>query len=226
MTGLYKSVHFWMDTTLPIFSLVSFLSVMLSINSKELREKMNHREEIKVWDPLVRLFHWSLVVAFAVAWLTEDELMGLHAYAGYLIVGLLLFRLVWGLLGTRYARFTDFVKSPSKVLAYLRDLFLLRAQRTIGHNPAGGAMILALLITLTLTTLSGLLAYGATGAGPFADLFFANAAYGSEFFEELHEFFANFTLVLVVVHLLGVGFGSLVHQENLVRAMFTGNKRV
>jgi cytochrome b len=187
---------------------------------------MKPKEEIKVWDPLVRLFHWSLVGAFTVAWLTEDEWMELHANAGYLIAALLLFRLVWGVLGTRYARFSDFVKSPSKVLAYLRDLFQLRAERTIGHNPAGGAMIIALLITLLITTLTGVLAYGATGAGPLADIFFTNTTYGSEFFEELHELFAHFTLVLVMLHLLGVVFGSLLHGENLVRAMFTGSKRV
>jgi cytochrome b len=187
---------------------------------------MMTQEQIKVWDPLVRLFHWSLVAAFAIAWLTEDQWMALHANAGYLILTLLLFRLVWGLLGTRYARFSDFVTSPSMVLAYLRDLLRLRAERTIGHNPAGGAMIVALLITLFMTSLSGLVAYGATGSGPLAELLFSKAAYGSEFFEELHEFLANFTLLLVVVHLLGVGFGSLLHSENLVRAMLTGKKRV
>ncbi|MES9975138.1 cytochrome b/b6 domain-containing protein [Candidatus Thiodiazotropha sp. LNASS1] len=187
---------------------------------------MNSQDEIKVWDPLVRLFHWSLVGAFAVAWLTEDEWMGLHVNAGYLIAVLLLFRLVWGILGTRYARFTDFVKSPSTVVAYLRDLVQLRAERTLGHNPAGGAMIVALLTTLLITSLTGLLAYGATGAGPLADVFFSSTAYGSEFLEEVHEFFANFTLFLVVVHLIGVGFGSMSHRENLVRAMITGSKRV
>jgi cytochrome b len=187
---------------------------------------MKNQQMIKVWDPLVRLFHWCLVGAFSVAWLTEDEWMALHANAGYLILALLLFRLVWGLMGTRYARFSDFVTSPSKVFAYLSDLLRFRAERTIGHNPAGGAMIVALLITLLLTSLSGLIAYGATGSGPLAELLFSDAGYGSDFFEEVHEFFAHFTLLLVVVHLLGVGFGSLVHGENLVRAMFTGKKRV
>jgi cytochrome b len=187
---------------------------------------MNKQQMIKVWDPLVRLFHWSLVGAYSVAWLTEDEWMALHANAGYLVIALLLFRLVWGLMGTRYARFSDFVTSPSRVFAYLSDLLRFRAERTIGHNPAGGAMIVALLISLLLTCLSGLIAYGATGSGPLAELLFSDAAYGSEFFEELHEFFAHFTLILVVVHLLGVGFGSVLHQENLVRAMFTGKKQV
>lgn len=187
---------------------------------------MDHQADIKVWDPLVRLFHWTLVGAFAIAWLTEDEWLGLHAYAGYVVGALLLFRLIWGVLGSRYARFSDFVKSPARVVGYLRDLAQFRAERTIGHNPAGGAMIIALLIMLLLTTLTGLLAYGATGGGPLAEPLFANMTYGSELFEEIHEFFANFTLILVVVHLLGVGFGSYLHKENLVRAMITGNKRV
>ncbi len=187
---------------------------------------MDHQTEIKVWDPLVRLFHWTLVGGFAIAWLTEDEWMGLHAYAGYVVGTLLSFRLIWGVLGTRYARFSDFVKSPARVAAYLQDLVRFRAERTVGHNPAGGAMIVALLIMLLLTTLTGLLAYGATGAGPLAQPLFGNRAYGSELFEEIHEFFANFTLILVLVHLMGVAFGSYLHGENLVRSMITGKKRV
>ncbi|MCU7905412.1 MAG: cytochrome b/b6 domain-containing protein [Candidatus Thiodiazotropha sp. (ex Epidulcina cf. delphinae)] len=187
---------------------------------------MRDEHEIKVWDPLVRLFHWGLVGAFAIAWLTEDEWMDLHAYAGYVIGSLLLVRLAWGLIGTRYARFNDFITSPSSVVGYLKDLMVLRARRYIGHNPAGGAMIVALLLSLLITTLTGMLAYGATGAGPLAAMFFSQAAYGSELFEEVHEFFANFTLLLVLIHLAGVGLGSLVHRENLVRSMVTGTKRV
>lgn len=186
---------------------------------------MSKKRMIKVWDPFVRLFHWSLVGAFIVSWMTEDEWMTLHANAGYLIAVLLLLRTVWGLIGTRYARFSDFVASPAKVLRYLKDIFYFRAKRTIGHNPAGGAMIVALLISLLVTASTGMLAYGAEGLGPLAELFFSRASYGSEFFEEVHEFFANLTLLLVVVHLAGVLFGTLLHQENLVRSMITGKKR-
>ena len=186
---------------------------------------MRNKRQIKVWDPLVRLFHWSLVGAFAVAWVTEDEWMNLHAYAGYVIASLLLFRLIWGLIGTRYARFSDFVKPPARVVRYLQDLLRFRAKRTIGHNPAGGAMIIALLVTLLITTFTGLLAYGAEGAGPMAELLFSQSAYGGELFEEIHEFFANLTLLLVAVHIAGVVFGSLLHRENLVRSMITGTKR-
>ena len=186
---------------------------------------MNRQTEINVWDPLVRVFHWTLVIAFAVAWLTEDDWMTLHSYAGYVVAGLLLFRLFWGVIGPRYARFTDFVKSPSTVIGYLKDLTRLRARRYIGHNPAGGAMIVALLICLVLTTVTGILAYGATGSGPLAGMFTSSASFGNDWLEEVHEFFANFTLLLVVVHVGGVAFESLVHKENLVRSMFTGTKK-
>ncbi|MEJ2454495.1 MAG: cytochrome b/b6 domain-containing protein [Candidatus Thiodiazotropha sp.] len=186
---------------------------------------MNQQQEIHVWDPMVRLFHWILVTAFAVAFLTEDDWMTLHSYAGYVIVGLLLFRLVWGLIGPRYARFSDFVKSPATVIGYLKDLAKFRAPRFIGHNPAGGAMIVALLLSLIATCVTGLFAYGSVGSGPLSSLFLSQSTYGSEWLEEVHEFFANFTLLLVVVHLSGVAFESLLHKENLVRSMFTGIKR-
>jgi len=186
---------------------------------------MNNQTELRVWDPLVRIFHWSLVGAFAIAWLAEDEWMTLHSYAGYLIGGLLAFRLIWGIVGSRYSRFTDFVKSPGAVFGYLKDLSKFKARRYIGHNPAGGAMIVVLLLSLLTTVTSGMLAYGATGAGPMSALFVSSAFYGCDWCEELHEFFANFTLLLVVVHLGGVLFESLLHKENLVRAMFTGIKK-
>ena len=186
---------------------------------------MKKPREIKVWDPFVRLFHWTLVTAFLVSWLTEDELITLHVYAGYLITILVLLRIVWGVVGTRYARFNDFVVAPAKVFKYLKDLLTFRAKRTIGHNPAGGAMIVALLISLLITASTGMLAYGAEGLGPMAELIFSNVPYGGELFEEIHEFFAHLTLLLVVVHLSGVLFGSLLHHENLVRSMFTGTKR-
>ncbi|MEJ2610599.1 MAG: cytochrome b/b6 domain-containing protein [Candidatus Thiodiazotropha sp.] len=187
---------------------------------------MNNNTEIDVWDPLIRLFHWLLVGAFVVAFLTEDEWISLHSYAGYLIGSLLLFRLVWGVVGPRYARFSNFIKSPTTVINYLINLTKFRARRYIGHNPAGGAMIVALLLSLVATVLTGMLAYGSVGSGPLTGLFLTASSYGSEWFEEVHEFFANFTLLLVVVHLGGVAFESLVHKENLVRSMFTGRKRV
>lgn len=185
------------------------------------------QRDIKVWDPLVRFFHWSLVLAFAIAFITEDDWMNLHATAGYYITGLLTFRLVWGFIGTRHARFKDFVFAPREVMAYLASLVRGGSRHYVGHNPAGGAMIVALLVALTLTTVSGLLLYGAgEHAGPLARLFSARGSFWEDPLEEIHEFFANATLLLVGIHVAGVIFESIRHRENLVRAMWTGRKRV
>ena len=110
---------------------------------------------VKVWDLFVRVFHWSLVLLFAIAYLTDDEVQRVHIVTGYAIAGLLGARIVWGFIGPRHARFDDFVHSPRAVFAYVRDALLLRARRYVGHNPAGGLMIVALLVMLTATCISG-----------------------------------------------------------------------
>ena len=187
---------------------------------------MNDTNEIKVWDPLVRIFHWSLASAFFIAYLTEDDWMDVHAYAGYTIAGLVAFRLVWGLIGTRHARFGDFVRSPRDVLAYLKDMALFHPKRYLGHNPAGGAMVVALLVSLVITVLTGISVYGAEeSAGPLAGVLANAPEFVGEVTEELHEFFANFTLFLVVLHVVGVVLAGLQHGENLVRSMINGKKR-
>ncbi|MEJ2060177.1 MAG: cytochrome b/b6 domain-containing protein [Gammaproteobacteria bacterium] len=181
---------------------------------------------IRVWDLPVRLFHWSLVLAFGIAYLTGDELQTLHVWAGYVVLGLIGFRLAWGVIGTRYARFSDFIYRPATVIAYLKDLVRLRGKRYLGHNPAGGAMVLALLGSLLATTMLGLAAYAAKeGAGPLADSLAGVSHFWKEVFEGGHEFFANLTLILVAVHLVGVAVGSVLHRENLPRSMVTGLKR-
>lgn len=201
---------------------------------------------VKVWDPLVRLFHWSLVAAFAIVWLSGDEESRLHELAGYAIIGLVLVRIVWGFVGTRYARFSDFVYRPATVLGYAREMLIAKPRHYLGHNPLGGMMILALLVSLLAAGATGLALQGAEeGTGPFAALsagttmtmpsLIATAVAddddeedegNEEIWEELHEFFANLTLLLVALHIAGVIIGSLVHRENLVRSMFTGRKRV
>ena len=182
---------------------------------------------VPVWDPLVRLFHWSLVVAFATAYLSgEYEALDLHALAGYVVGGLILFRLFWGFAGPEHARFRDFVFPPAKILAYTRDVFARQARRYLGHNPLGGAMVVALLIMLALATVTGLMAYGAEKhAGPLAGLLRDSSKSVGEAFEEIHEFFSTATLVLVGLHIAGVALSSWLHRENLVRGMVTGRKR-
>lgn len=195
--------------------------------------------EITIWDPLIRWFHWLLVAAFCIAYFTEGEpfeaiqdrlesewLQNVHVWAGYTIAGLLVFRLIWGFTGPRYARFRDFVHGPRATLAYVKEVLLLRAPRHLGHNPAGGAMIVLLLSSLAITVMAGLSLYGADkGLGPLASVLANTSDSTIHTFKEVHEFFANLTLLLVAGHLLGVIWESLLHRENLARAMITGRKR-
>jgi len=177
---------------------------------------------IRVWDPLIRFFHWTLVMGFSIAYISEDDFLSLHVLAGYYISGLLVVRLIWGLVGSRHARFSNFIYAPATVKQYLLDLIHLRARSYLGHNPAGGAMVLAMLTSLGLTVVSGLVTYGAEEqAGPLLSWV---SGWNGDLWEELHEFFANLSLLLVVIHILGVIVSSLLHGENLIRAMWTGYK--
>jgi len=186
---------------------------------------MNQIEQVKVWDPLVRIFHWTLVFSFAVAYITEDEWITLHSLAGYTIGGLLLFRIIWGVIGTRYARFSSFIFSRKVTVAYLKDIAAFRPKHYLGHNPAGGAMVVALLLSLIATVVTGLSVYGASEySGPLAEFWAGSSQFTGDVLEEMHEFFANFTLLLVIAHVAGVILASFQHGENLVRSMFTGLK--
>ncbi len=207
----------------------------------------NDNAEVKVWDPFVRSAHWVLALAFAVAFLTEDDALDLHVWAGYVVAAIVAARILWGFVGPRHARFTDFVYRPSAVLRYLADLATLRSRRHLGHSPAGGAMVVALLAFLAATTVTGLWVYAEEEArGPLAGIVASNTlpqdrtprARGGEHdeddddrrggessLEELHEFFANVTLMLVLLHIGGVALASFAHRENLPRAMITGRKR-
>lgn len=166
---------------------------------------------VKVWDPFVRIFHWSLATLFLVAYLTGDEIEQVHIAAGYTIAGLVALRVVWGFVGPAHARFSNFVRSPREVLAYMRDLVLFRAPRYLGHNPAGGAMIVTLLVMLTSTCITGF-------------MLTTDAFWGAKWFEEVHEVFANLTVALIIFHVLGVLVASFEHRENLVKSMITGRK--
>lgn len=123
---------------------------------------------IRVWDLFVRLFHWSLVSLFLIAYVTGEEESWVHVYAGYGILGLIVARVIWGFIGGKYARFSNFVRSPDQAIDYLKDLFKGSPKHYLGHNPAGGLMVLALLASLVITTLSGIRVYGLEGYGPLA----------------------------------------------------------
>ncbi len=132
--------------------------------------------ETNVWDPFVRASHWVVAVGFVLAYVVEDEPLAVHVWAGYVVGGLILLRIAWGFVGPRHARFADFVYRPATILAYIPALLLFRAKRYIGHSPAGGAMVVALLVTILATSVTGVFLYGAEEhAGPAAGLYAAGS---------------------------------------------------
>jgi len=172
----------------------------------------NRTTSILVWDLPVRVFHWLMAGSFAGAWLTaESERWRLvHVTLGCTLAGLVAFRLLWGFVGTRHARFADFVRGPRAVARYLRSLVTGRAEHHVGHNPAGALAIVGLLALGAATTALGWAAY---------------AELGGEWLGEAHEAAASVMLALVGLHVAGVVFSSWRHRENLVRGMFTGRKQ-
>lgn len=215
-------------------------------------QKVEHRgaSDIPVWDPFVRIAHWTIAVSFFIAYIVEDEPLTVHVWAGYIIGVLIVLRVLWGFVGPRHARFTDFVYAPRTALTYMVDLLRMRAKRYIGHSPAGGAMVVALLVSLAATVGTGLVVYAQEErAGPLAGLVVeapmttpviapakaddkshegTGVRQGDKresAFKEVHEVVANLTLALVIAHILGVLWASIVHYENLARAMVTGRKR-
>ena len=167
---------------------------------------------VKVWDPLVRIGHWALVLCVAAAWITSEGGHVWHERFGYATLAIVAIRIVWGFVGPRYARFRQFVRSPDATLAYARKTLSGTEPRHVGHNPLGGWMIVALLMCVMLTGASGW-------------LFTTDAFWGVEWVEEVHEFFANSLLVLAGLHIAGVVFASWRHRENLVAAMVSAYKR-
>ena len=168
-------------------------------------------KKILVWDLPTRLFHWLLALSFLGAFLSADSERhrDVHVALGYTVLGLVAFRLVWGLIGTRYARFSAFPLSPRRAFAYLKSLASRAPQHHVGHNPAGSLAIYALLALA--------LGAGASGYAAYNDI-------GGEALAELHEAAANAMLGLVLVHIGAVIVSSFVHRENLVAAMLHGYK--
>ena len=216
-------------------------------------------DKSQVWDLFVRVFHWSLVVLFITSYVSSEENIDIHVYSSYMIFGLLLMRIVWGFVGSKHARFSDFLYSPKEAIVYLKGLRSGKAKLYLGHTPAGTMMIFALFLSLFAAIITGFKVYGLEGYGPFAETSVyetqeqdelheqreklvkheerdekhdAQAEYekheGSEeeeFWEEIHEFFANFTIFLIVLHVVGVLVSSFAHKQNLIKSMITGIKK-
>ncbi|MCC7547425.1 MAG: cytochrome b/b6 domain-containing protein [Burkholderiales bacterium] len=168
-------------------------------------------ERVLVWDLPTRVFHWLLAAAFAGAWLTGDSerWRDLHMMLGYSVAGLIVFRILWGFVGSRYARFRSFLFRPAELLAYLRSLATRSPRHYLGHNPAGSIAVFLLLGLGLVTALSGYAYF---------------QEWGGEWLEEVHEAAAVAMLAVVGMHIAGVIASSLLHRENLVRAMITGRK--
>lgn len=175
-------------------------------------ERSGTAPAVPVWDPLVRVLHWSLVAGVALAWATGEAGRALHEAIGWFVVAVVALRVLWGFVGPPHARFAGFVRGPRAVVGYLLAQVGGVAPRHLGHNPLGGWMIVALLLMLA--------AVGASGWLMTTDAFF-----GSEVAEELHEGLVHGLLVLVALHVAGAVLTGRLHGENLVRAMITGRKR-
>ena len=166
---------------------------------------------VQVWDLPLRICHWALFASVVIAWFSANVHDALHEASGYLVMGLVAFRLIWGFTGTTYVRFARFVRPPPVVLRYMRDLARGRVTRELGHNPAGAAMTLLLLVLLTISTISGWMQL-------------THRFFGVTWVELLHSYSSNLVIVFAIIHVLGVLLMCVLQKENLVRAMITGRK--
>ncbi|RIZ66652.1 MAG: cytochrome B [Methylococcales bacterium] len=204
-----------------------------------------YQKNLEVWDILIRIFHWSLVASFIIAYLTSTEKNEIHNYAGYTVLGLIIFRVVWGFWGSRHARFSNFVTSFSTVVRFVKSLFSKKPKRYMGHNPLGGWMVIAMLITLFMLCYSGIKLNALQGGGeplalqmPSIDLI--SSAYakedieqflirepdevGEDYWKEMHAQYFYLMLILIALHLAEVLVSSLLYKENFVKEMWTGKK--
>lgn len=170
------------------------------------------KQSILVWDLPVRVFHWLLVISFSGAWLTSESerLQMIHYAFGYSACALVLFRLVWGLIGTKYARFTHFIKGPKAMWDHFKGLLSNNPPANPGHNPAGGFVMLALMMIILLTGLTG---------------YWSVKEFLGDFMSGAHETISSLALALVIVHIIAAILMSLLQRENLIKAMVTGKKQ-
>ena len=182
---------------------------------------------IKVWDRFVRLFHWSLVLLFTSAYLTSQTgMQNTHMIIGYVLTGLISARFLWGIIGTSYARFSSFIYSPKQIIDYIKSIFSGHPKRYLGHNPAGGAMVAALLVSLSIMITSGFVIEATIEfEGLLMNLLSGIDDQTAYLWHDVHEITTNIILVLIVLHISGVVLASKQHNENLVSAMITGYKQ-
>ncbi|PIE20413.1 MAG: branched-chain alpha-keto acid dehydrogenase subunit E2 [Neptuniibacter caesariensis] len=179
---------------------------------------------IKIWDLPTRLFHWTLVALFAFLIISgkSDDMMQWHFYAGYLVSGLILFRIIWGVLGTRYARFSSFKLNPTAVITYTKNLLKKQHTSYYGHTPAGSVMVVILLGSLALQLITGMLSTDdILWSGPFYSAVSENTAAVAG---KIHETVQNLLLILVILHILAIIFYKVKFKEPLVSAMIHGEK--
>jgi cytochrome b len=185
------------------------------------------RRAVAVWDWPVRIVHWSLVVFIAVSWITSEvggNAMTYHMWSGYTILTLVVFRIVWGLVGSRHARFASFVKGPGAVIRYASSLAGTRSSSVLGHNPLGGWSVVLMLLSVSVQAVTGLFANDDIFTeGPLASRVSGQT---SEFLTAIHNYNFYVLVALIGLHLLAIAFYLLVKRENLIGAMFTGRKYV
>lgn len=193
-----------------------------SMNAKAQSQATSQPRTVKVWDFPTRAFHWTFAVVVLVAFVSSEAdgaAFWIHVYSGTLLIGFIAFRAVWGVIGSRYAQFGDFVHGPSVVGDYTKKLMAFRPPYSVGHNPLGGWMVMAMLAVVLLAVLTGMMSREDGYVGPLSHI-------GGGAFGEAHEGLGSFIMVLVGVHVLGVVLHGLVSRENLPRAMITGLKHV
>lgn len=218
---------------------------------------MNEKKQVVVWDSFIRVFHWSLLLLFFVAYLTGDDKGPLHRYVGYAVLLLVIARICWGFLGTKHALFSDFLCSPAKGLNYLKELVTGKPTHYIGHNPAAAWMIIMLLSSSIIICLTGYAAHttkrGLNSIGSGNTISIVGNAYADDdknerhedkhkererhngeenddesdsVWSDIHETLAQFMLILICLHIVGVAVSSKVHNENLVKGIITGKKDI
>jgi len=169
-----------------------------------------------------RIFHWAMVAVVALAWVSSEadgNVFWIHVYSGTLLIGFVVFRVIWGVIGSRHAQFGDFVRGPEEVKEYATRLIAFRPPHKVGHNPLGGWMILALVFVILMAVLTGMMSSEDGYVGPLAHI-------GGGLLGETHEGFANILLALIFAHVAGVLVHGLISRENLPRAMISGEKSV